>query len=191
MSGWTASWGKRQLRRRDLTYLGSRRMLRPAVKRFGPVGTGRRRGDSMKKLLLLLPVVLVLLSTSTVSASGKPERIPAPIPQPLVVSGSCSFDVDVKVVKNNEYFINFYDANGNLVRQLVGGSLVLTLTNLSNHHSITVNVSGPAYATFNADGSYILKYEGLSGIFFPNLFILTSGRVDVEYFPDADPVILR
>src|SRR5438876_10395152 len=95
--------------------------------RWGPAG---ERGP-MKKLLLLLPVVLVLLSTSTVSASGKPERIPAPIPQPLVVSGSCSFDVDVKVVKNNEYFINFYDANGNLVRQLVGGSLVVTLTNLS------------------------------------------------------------
>ena len=145
----------------------------------------------MKKLLVLLPVVLVLLSTSTAFASGKPERIYAPIPQPFVVSGSCSFDVDVIVVKNNEYFINFYDANGNVVRQLVGGSLVVTLTNLSNHHSITVNVSGPAYATFNADGSYVQKYEGLSAIFLPNVFILTSGRVDVEYFPDADPVILR
>jgi len=145
----------------------------------------------MKKLLLLLPVVLVLLSTSTALASGKPERVFAPIPQPLVVSGSCSFDVDVTVVKNNEYFKNFNDANGNLVRQLVNGSLVVTLTNLSNGHSITVNISGPAYATFNADGSYVQKYEGLSAIFLPNLFILTSGRVDVEYFPDADPVILR
>ena len=85
----------------------------------------------MKKLLLLLPFVLVLLSTSTVFASGKPERVFAPIPQPIVVSGSCAFDVDVSVVKNNEYFINFYDANGNLVRQLVGGSLVITLPGAS------------------------------------------------------------
>ena len=145
----------------------------------------------MKKLLLLLPVVLVLLSTSTVSASGKPERIPAPIPQPLVVSGSCSFDVDVKVVKNNEYFINFYDANGNLVRQLVGGSLVVTLTNLSNHHSITVNISGPGYATFYADGSFIQRFEGNAAIFLPNLFILTSWRVDVKTFPDGHSAILR
>jgi len=145
----------------------------------------------MKKLLLLLPVVLVLLSTSTAFASGKPERIPAPLPQPLVTSGSCTFDVDVKVVKNNEYFINFYDANGNLVRQLVGGSLVVTLTNLSNGHAITVNISGPGYATFNADGSYVQRYEGSAAIPLPGRFLLTNGRVDVEYFPNADPVVLR
>jgi hypothetical protein len=145
----------------------------------------------MKKLVLLLPVVLVLLSTSTAFASGKPERIYAPIPQPFVVSGSCSFDVDVHVVKNNEYFKTFTDANGNVVRQLVNGSLVVTLTNLSNGHAITVNVSGPGYTTVYADGSFIQRFEGLGAIFLPNLFILTSGRVDVKTFPDGHSVIVR
>ncbi|TMF86694.1 MAG: hypothetical protein E6I07_08210 [Chloroflexi bacterium] len=145
----------------------------------------------MKKLLLLLPVVLVLLSTSTVFASGKPERAFAPIPQPLVISGSCSFDVDATVVKNNEYFKTFIDANGNLVRQLVNGSLVVTFTNLSNRHAITVNISGPGYATFYADGSFIQRFEGNAAIFLPNLFILTSGRVDLKTFPDGSSVIVR
>ena len=145
----------------------------------------------MKKLLLLLPVVLVLLSTSTVFASGKPERAFAPIPQPLVISGSCSFDVDATVVKNNEYFKNFKDADGNLVRQLVNGSLVVTLTNLSTGHAITVNISGPGYATFYADGSFIQRFEGNAAIFLPNLFILTSGRVDLKTFPDGSSVIVR
>jgi hypothetical protein len=144
----------------------------------------------MKRLLLLLPVVLVLLSTSTVFASGKPERIYAPIPQPLVASGSCSFDVGVTAVKNNEYSINFYDASGKLARQLINGSLIVTLTNLTNQHSITVNISGPSLITFNSDGSFVQRYEGLSAIPLPNRFILTNGRVDVMYFPAADPVVL-
>jgi hypothetical protein len=144
----------------------------------------------MKKVLLLLPIVLALLSTSSVFASGKPQRIYAPLPQPLILSGSCSFDVDISVVKNNEYVLNFYDANGNLVRQLISGSLVVTLTNLTNHHSITVNISGPGYATFNADGSFVQRYEGLSAIPLPKQLLLTDGRVDVEYFLNADPVVL-
>jgi hypothetical protein len=145
----------------------------------------------MKKALLLLPVVLVLLSASTVFASGKPQRIYAPLPPSFVTSGNCTFDVGVTVVTNNEYSINFYDANGNLVRQLIDGSLVVTLTNLTNQQSIRVNISGPALITFNADGSFVQRYEGLSAIPLPNRLILTSGRVDVEYFPNADPVVLR
>src|SRR5438067_13855331 len=97
----------------------------------------------MKKLLLLLPVVLVLLSTSTVFASGKPERAFAPIPQPLVISGSCSFDADATVVKNNDYFKTFTDAHGNLVPELLNASLVVTFTTLRNPHAITVTISGP------------------------------------------------
>jgi hypothetical protein len=145
----------------------------------------------MKKLVLLLPVVLVLLSTTPGLASGKPERGFAAIPQPLVISGSCSFDVDVIVVKNNEYFKSFTDANGNVVRQLINGSLVVTLTNLSNSHAITVNISGPSYTTVYADGSFIQRYAGLGAIFLPNLFILTSGRVDVKTFPDGHSAIVR
>ena len=84
-----------------------------------------------------------------------------------------------------------FDANGNLVRQLVNGSLVVTFTNLSNRHAITVNISGPGYATFYADGSFIQRFEGNAAIFLPNLFILTSGRVDLKTFPDGSSVIVR
>ena len=146
----------------------------------------------MKKLFsVLLPTVLILLSTSTAFAAGKPERLYAPLPQPLVVSGSCAFDVDVTVIRNNEYTTNFYDANGNLVRQLVNGALVVALTNLQNGHSITVNVSGPGYLTFNADGTILQKTEGQSALFFPGAFWLTSGRFDVLFSPGADPVLVR
>lgn len=144
----------------------------------------------MKKLLVFLPVVLVLLSTSNVFASGKPVRLVAPLPQPLVVSGSCTFDVDVKVIRNDEFTTSFFDASGNLVRQLTTGALVVSLTNLSNGHSVTVNISGPSTATFNGDGPFVQRFEGLSALPLPHQFLLTSGRVDIEFFPNADPVIL-
>jgi hypothetical protein len=168
---------------RSTTAVGGSSVVWPA--------TAGREGTLRKLLFLLLPVALLALSTTTASATGKPQRLYGPLPQPLVNSGSCAFDIDVKVVRNNEYVTSFYDANGNLARQLVNGALVVTLTNLQNGRAITVNISGPGYLTFNADGSILERLEGNSAVFFPGSFWLTSGRVDEKILPDGTAVLLR
>jgi hypothetical protein len=54
-----------------------------------------------------------------------------------------------------------------------------------------LNVSGPGYFTFNPDGSFMERLEGNSVVFVPGQLILSSGRIDVEQLPNANPVIVR
>lgn len=123
--------------------------------------------------------VLLALLAQPVEAAG-PMRTPLPN-SPGVVSGFCTFDINVTFPVNGEFITTFTDASGNPVRSLVDGHLVATLTNASApNHSITVNVSGPGQIIYNADGSQTITFLGNSAIFVTKGFLLTSGRVVVR-----------
>ena len=51
-----------------------------------------------------------------------PTREPVLI-EDFILTDHCGFDIDVDVVKNNEIQTTYYDADGNVVRQRVTGSL--------------------------------------------------------------------
>jgi hypothetical protein len=98
-----------------------------------------------------LPVLLVTSPTSPAAASP-PTREPLPA-GPFILTGVCSFDVQVTVPVNGEYLTTFYDRNGDVTMQLITGALRPTLTNLSTGYSTTVNIPGPGRTVFNSDGS--------------------------------------
>jgi hypothetical protein len=127
-------------------------------------------------------VVLGLLTMPPVSAAA-PVRVKLDLP-PATISGLCTFDVAYVAVVNNEYNIVFSDSAGNQVKQITEGHLVLTFTDTSNGHSLTLNISGPGITTFNPDGSQTIVFLGNGILFTNNQIILNSGRV-VIVAPDA------
>jgi len=87
--------------------------------------------------------------------------------------------VNFAIVVNNEFTITFFSA-GNPVSGITQGRLVVTFSNASNpSHAVTLNISGPGKATFNADGSQTIVFLGNSVVFFAGDMVLSSGRVVV------------
>jgi hypothetical protein len=120
-------------------------------------------------------VVMVLLAAPTVSGAG-PVRLKLEIP-PGTLTGLCTFDVAYAIPISNEYNIVFFDSAGNPVKAITEGRLVVTFTNLSNGHRLTLNISGPGVATFNPDGSQTIVFLGNGVLFVGNSIVLNSGRV--------------
>jgi hypothetical protein len=93
-----------------------------------------------------------------------PDRQPVPaedfsIPADVV----CSFPVFVHFVTNNQYSIDFFDADGDLTRTITQGHLVMEITNLDTGTSVIRNVSGPGKTTHPdevlvATGSWFLAF---------------------------------
>ena len=76
-----------------------------------------------------------------------------------------------------EYVRAFHDQDGNVVRLIITGNLVVTLTNTATGKSLTVNISGPQHislvrGTNTQEGRIGGPVDGL-----PGLNVL-SGRVD-------------
>jgi hypothetical protein len=115
---------------------------------------------------LAAALISVMLPATAASAAGKPTRSFLPATGFTSDPGQlCSFSVQFDVLEQNEYAILFTDANGDPVRAIFSGRLVVQMTNVTNGHTLTVNASGPGTVTFEPDGSQIARLEGPGLVF--------------------------
>lgn len=126
----------------------------------------------MRRLAICtLGMLAACCTLAQAAGAGKPTRefIPA---ADFVIQGSCSFDVGVHIIANNEYGITF--SNG---ATLVTGALKATFTNLTDpSKSIALNVPGPGLTTFNDDGSVTIDAHGPWVFFFPGVLLYSVGH---------------
>ena len=78
-----------------------------------------------------------------------------------------------------EYLRTYFDHDGNAVKLIVTGALVVTFTNTATGASFTANISGPSHINLvsganSSEGRSGGPVDGLPGL---NVF---SGRVDFE-----------
>ena len=139
---------------------------------------------------VVYPLFLGLLLAAAVAvpaAAAKPERafIEAPPPTDYAAGVLCAYPVRIEAVTNQEYGIAFPVAEDGTQRTIVTGRLVMMVTNLVSHESLTVNVSGPGVFTFGADGLSIdgggrwLFYLFATDAGGPGIWV-TSGRIHLE-----------
>jgi hypothetical protein len=162
-------------------------------------GTFRGSEDATRPRLAFLLVVVVSLALwpGRAWAAYTPDRNPIPSGD-LISPAACSDPVSFHVLENNEYTIDFFDADGNLVRTIIQGRVVLEITNLTTQASVIRNVSGPGTITyadllFVGRGSQLFFFEPNElGPGKPGEMFINHGRV-VEFLgvdPDIPPRII-
>ena len=135
----------------------------------------------MKRLIGLLALVVLMVTLLAAPASAlRPDHFrPGPNPD-LTLTDICDFPVLLHDVVNNILVTDFFDRDGNLVREHGGGLLVEQMTRLDAQNapvrSITRNISGPGTYTFDEDGATLAA----SGRW---LFFFSPG--EVEGYPDG------
>jgi len=123
-----------------------------------------------------------------------PDRQPIPTEDLSIPSGACPFPVSFHVVTNNEHTITWFDAEGNPVRTIIQGQVVLEITNTEAGTSVIRNVSGPGTITF-ADLLFVGRGSQLFFFFpdelgpgTPGSMFINRGRV-VEYLGEPRKII--
>ncbi len=133
------------------------------------------------KRALAVPICLIGLWLGGLNAmAGGPERVPAPVPDPLFFECP-DFTMMATFPANQEYALIFTYPDGS-AEAIITGRLVVTFTNLSNNKSLTANISGPGFNTFNADGSMVLVMNGLGS----DGFSVSAGHVVITVSADGD-----
>lgn len=122
----------------------------------------------MRRAATLCAVALAIsLMSVTPAIANAPTRQYLPLPDRIVLSGVCAdFTIVADILVNREYGITFTDANGDPIRTITQGSLVVRLTNPENGTSIVRNISGPGELVFHADGSSTQTSSGTWFLFF-------------------------
>jgi hypothetical protein len=135
----------------------------------------------MRKLaILVICAAVAALALVSGAAADKPTRAFSPASD-FTISGSCSFDVGVHVLVNNEYAITF--SNG---QTLVQGALKLRLTNLSSpSKSIDLNVPGPGLFTTGSDGTQTIDARGPWLFYFTDTLVYSTGHSTLVVTPDG------
>jgi hypothetical protein len=135
----------------------------------------------MRKLaILVLCGTVAALTLVSEAAADKPARTFLPASD-FTISGTCSFDVGVHVLVNEEYTITF--TNG---QTLVQGALKVRLTNLSDpSKSIDLNIPGPGLFTTASDGTVTIDTRGPWLIFFTDTLVYTTGHSTQVITPDG------
>jgi hypothetical protein len=146
----------------------------------------------MKRLIHLMSLAVVtLLLMPGVARADQPMREGLPQAD-FTIQGSCSFDVDLHIIRNNEFITTFSDG-----RQLITGALVVSLTNVDTGKAITLNISGPVFFTPHEDGSLTVALNGRSLVFFAagdlgpgsaGVLELTSGPAVIEFDANGSAV---
>ena len=143
----------------------------------------------MKRLLASFTIVgIIFLQSAPAAQALKPDRFqPGPNPD-LVVEDVCEFPVLLHDVVNQLVITDFFDRDGNLVRESGTGRLVVRMTRLDDQgnpvRSITRNISGPGTFTFDEEGATLVARGSWLFFFFPGelvgdpdgLMWLTTGR---------------
>jgi len=129
-----------------------------------------------------------------------PEREPIPTEDLSFDVGPCPvpFPVSFHVLENKESTITFFDDEGNPVKTIIQGRVVLEITNVDTGVSIVRNVSGPGTITY-ADQMFVGRGSGLYFFFpgdlgpgTPGSMFINHGRV-VQFLgdpPEQPPKIL-
>jgi hypothetical protein len=120
----------------------------------------------MRRIVVLLCAGVILVAAPAGAASARPTREYLPLPPQIVLEGVCPFDIVADILVNREYAITFSDANGDPVRTITTGSLVVRLTNAENDASEVYNISGPGETIYHEDGSTTLRARGRWFLFY-------------------------
>jgi hypothetical protein len=139
----------------------------------------------MKRLLFTIASALVVLLLPSFASADKPTRTVFP-PTEDFVTDVCGFDVFVDVTQDQFAIIEFFDKEGNFIRDVESGAIKWTLTNVTTDESIFVNLSGPGFLTLSPDGSETFVGTG-PWIFFEDLetgdpeLLLVTGKFEVAF----------
>jgi hypothetical protein len=110
------------------------------------------------------------------AAASRPTSEFLPPPDGLLDT-SCGYEILVTFPVQQEYVKTFVDRNGDAVKVIITGHLVVTFTNTGTDESVTANISGPSQfdlvdGTFHQGGLTGGPVDGLPGL---NLF---AGQID-------------
>jgi hypothetical protein len=104
---------------------------------------------------------------------------------------ACSFPVEI-ALEGDLAQTTFFDSDGNPVRAIQTGQLNATVTNLDNSESTFLHISGPAYLTFNADGSVNVRLIGPALLPMPgDTLLYNDGTIELGVAPDGSVTLLR
>jgi hypothetical protein len=125
---------------------------------------------------LALALGLLAMALSAGSAAAVPPTAEL-LDRAALTDTSCGYDILVTFPVQKQYLRTFFDGDGNVVKLIVTGNLVVTLTNTATSDSLTSNISGPFHINFvrgtdTSEGRQGGQVDGLPGL---NLF---AGRVD-------------
>jgi len=145
-------------------------------------------------------IALALAFPVTPMLAEGPTRKPT-LNQPFTIDAglACSFPLHGEPVIDQEVTKTFPPEPNGDVKQIITGRLVFELTNLENHKSLTVNISGPVSAIFHPDGSIRADFGGRSGplVFFPTDIppgpkaFINSGKIVIDITPTGQFVLVR
>ena len=114
----------------------------------------------MRTILSLGVTAAIAVLCLAAPATAGPTRVPAPAGAVDLPDIFCGFVVHAEFPKNKEYSLVYSDAGGTVTHIRTTGALAVTLTNASNGHWHTFNISGPGDVVFNEDGSTTLTATG-------------------------------
>jgi hypothetical protein len=106
----------------------------------------------MRRIALSIVIAVTLLTSASTALANGPERV-SDGPPPTFTDPTCGYPIDVQVVANREVAMTWTDASGVPIRTIVTGTLKVMMTNPASGKSATLNISGPAIITYNADGT--------------------------------------
>ena len=154
----------------------------------------RSEDTTRRRLAFVLLVVVGVALWPGRAWADTPDRQPIPTEDLSIPSGACPFPVSFHVVTNNEHTITWFDAEGNPVRTIIQGEVVLEITNTETGTSVIRNVSGPGTINF-ADLLFVGRGSQLFFFFpdelgpgTPGSMFINRGRV-VEYLGEPRKII--
>ena len=133
---------------------------------------------ALRIALAMVLAALAALATVGSAAAVPPETEFLPPPDGLLDT-SCGYEIRVNFPVQREYVRTYFDHDGNAVKVIITGALVVTFTNTTTDESFTANISGPSHINLvtgsnTSEGLIGGPVDGLPGL---NVF---SGRVDYE-----------
>ena len=133
----------------------------------------------LSRIVLITTTVAVAALFGPIRSAGAapPVREPLAFPEELSlpVGVFCPWEGLVTFDVNREYATTFYDSQGNITQVQITGALVITITNLDNGKSVTLNIPGTGVIVGD-----LFTYRGRNVIFpVSGELKLVSGRVVV------------
>jgi hypothetical protein len=141
----------------------------------------------VRRLMASVAVGLIAVAmVAPVASAAQPVR--SFLSEPDLISipagGACAFAVDLTFVVNKEYGVTSTLASGD-IRTLIGGRLIIRVTNHESGASTVADISGPGELLLRPDGSSRFTLRGNSLPIVPGRLYLTTGTVIQEYASDG------
>jgi hypothetical protein len=127
----------------------------------------------MHRITLVLAALAGAALLVPAALADKPSRDPLPAPPTFTISGSCTFDVQVDILRNKEFITAF--SSGKLI---ITGQFFVRVTNLDTGEYLDLNISGPAIndaATFPST----FNLSGTSLVWFPGTLFVSRGPITI------------